>query len=211
MAEREERQQQVAQDYELRCRPLVSLLGRSPRGSGEGPLPLALASPALAPAPFTISRVPYSLLALPILRVPAFVKGRHGLSRLAFRLAREQARARELQSGRQRLQEQRAELLERLQAMLQAHWEEASHLLSTAALPPSPPVRCAELCFDPFFGNLAPSQGRSIVHPYVGISYFLLLIIKCLLLAKIFFGIDDDMHMVKKKKSILFKKIYGEK
>ncbi|XP_007457866.1 PREDICTED: centrobin [Lipotes vexillifer] len=57
-----------------------------------------------------------------------------------LRLAREQARARELQSGRQRLQEQRAELLERLQAMLQAHWEEASHLLSTAALPPSPPV-----------------------------------------------------------------------
>ncbi|XP_058904942.2 centrobin isoform X5 [Kogia breviceps] len=57
-----------------------------------------------------------------------------------LRLAREQARARELQSGRQRLQEQQAELLERLQAMLQAHWEEASRLLSTAAPPPASPV-----------------------------------------------------------------------
>ncbi|KAB0401799.1 hypothetical protein E2I00_020014, partial [Balaenoptera physalus] len=55
-------------------------------------------------------------------------------------LAREQARVRELQAGSQRLEEQRGELVGRLQALLQAHWEEASRLLSTAALPPSPPV-----------------------------------------------------------------------
>ncbi|XP_036693628.1 centrobin isoform X1 [Balaenoptera musculus] len=57
-----------------------------------------------------------------------------------LRLAREQARVRELQAGSQRLEEQRGELVGRLQALLQAHWEEASRLLSTAALPPSPPV-----------------------------------------------------------------------
>ncbi|XP_039087442.1 centrobin isoform X2 [Hyaena hyaena] len=57
-----------------------------------------------------------------------------------LRLAREQARVRELQSGRQQLEEQRAELVERLQAMLQAHWEEASQLLGAPALPPDPPV-----------------------------------------------------------------------
>ncbi|XP_029784659.1 centrobin [Suricata suricatta] len=57
-----------------------------------------------------------------------------------LRLAREQARVRELQSGQQRLEEQRAELVERLQAMLQAHWEEASQLLGAPALPPNPPA-----------------------------------------------------------------------
>uniref|UniRef100_A0A8C3W819 Centrobin, centriole duplication and spindle assembly protein n=1 Tax=Catagonus wagneri TaxID=51154 RepID=A0A8C3W819_9CETA len=57
-----------------------------------------------------------------------------------LRLAREQARVRELQSGNQQLEEQRVELVERLQAMLQAHWEEASQLLSATALPPHPPV-----------------------------------------------------------------------
>ncbi|XP_036751882.2 centrobin isoform X3 [Manis pentadactyla] len=57
-----------------------------------------------------------------------------------LRLAREQARTHELQSGNQQLEAQRAELVERLQAMLQAHWEEASHLLSTSTLPANPPV-----------------------------------------------------------------------
>lgn len=56
------------------------------------------------------------------------------------RLAREQARVRDLQSGRQQLEEQRAELVERLQAMLQAHWEEANQLLSAPTLPANPPV-----------------------------------------------------------------------
>ncbi|XP_019521478.1 PREDICTED: centrobin isoform X4 [Hipposideros armiger] len=57
-----------------------------------------------------------------------------------LRLAREQARVRELQSGNQQLEEQRTELVERLQAMLQAHWEEANQLLGTSTLPPNPPV-----------------------------------------------------------------------
>ncbi|XP_073737764.1 centrobin isoform X2 [Callorhinus ursinus] len=57
-----------------------------------------------------------------------------------LRLAREQARVRDLQSGHQQLEEQRAELVERLQAMLHAHWEEANRLLSAPTLPPNPPV-----------------------------------------------------------------------
>ncbi|XP_047563707.1 centrobin isoform X3 [Lutra lutra] len=57
-----------------------------------------------------------------------------------LRLAREQARVHDLQSGRQQLEEQRAELVERLQAMLQAHWEEANQLLSAPTLPANPPV-----------------------------------------------------------------------
>ncbi|KAL0596918.1 Centrobin [Plecturocebus cupreus] len=57
-----------------------------------------------------------------------------------LRLAREQARVRELQSGNQQLEEQRVELVERLQAMLQAHWDEATQLLSTTLPPPNPPV-----------------------------------------------------------------------
>ncbi|XP_002748010.3 centrobin isoform X1 [Callithrix jacchus] len=57
-----------------------------------------------------------------------------------LRLAREQARVRELQSGNQQLEEQRAELVERLQAMLQAHWDEATQLLSTTLPSPNPPV-----------------------------------------------------------------------
>ncbi|PNJ12805.1 CNTROB isoform 7 [Pongo abelii] len=56
------------------------------------------------------------------------------------RLAREQARVRELQSGNQQLEEQRVELVERLQAMLQAHWDEANQLLSTTLPPPNPPA-----------------------------------------------------------------------
>ncbi|EHH24494.1 hypothetical protein EGK_08155 [Macaca mulatta] len=55
-----------------------------------------------------------------------------------LRLAREQARVRELQSGNQQLEEQRVELVERLQAMLQAHWDEANQLLSTTLPPPNP-------------------------------------------------------------------------
>ncbi|XP_060060341.1 centrobin isoform X2 [Erinaceus europaeus] len=57
-----------------------------------------------------------------------------------LRLAREHARVQELQSGHQQLEEHRVELVERLQAMLHAHWEEASQLLSTTTLPPNPPV-----------------------------------------------------------------------
>ncbi|XP_058415775.1 centrobin isoform X5 [Diceros bicornis minor] len=57
-----------------------------------------------------------------------------------LRLAREHARVRELQSRSRQLEEQRLELVERLQAMLQAHWEEANQLLSTTTLPPNPPV-----------------------------------------------------------------------
>lgn len=50
---------------------------------------------------------------------------------------------RELQSGHRQLQEQQAELVERLQAMLHTHWEEANQLLSAAGLPPNPPVGIA--------------------------------------------------------------------
>ncbi|XP_060060344.1 centrobin isoform X5 [Erinaceus europaeus] len=57
-----------------------------------------------------------------------------------LRLAREHARVQELQSGHQQLEEHRVELVERLQAMLHAHWEEASQLLSTTTLPPNPPL-----------------------------------------------------------------------
>ncbi|XP_010613225.1 centrobin isoform X2 [Fukomys damarensis] len=57
-----------------------------------------------------------------------------------IRLAREQARVRDLQSGNHQLEEQRVELLERLQAMLQAHWEEVNQLLSTTLPLPDPPV-----------------------------------------------------------------------
>nr|XP_060503359.1 centrobin isoform X8 [Panthera onca] len=57
-----------------------------------------------------------------------------------LRLAREQARVRELQSCQRRLEERRAELVERLQAMLQAHWAEASQLLGATTLPPDLPV-----------------------------------------------------------------------
>lgn len=60
-----------------------------------------------------------------------------------LRLAREHARVRELQSRNQQLEEQRAELVERLQAMLQAHWEEANHLLGTSTLPANPPAPTA--------------------------------------------------------------------
>lgn len=70
----------------------------------------------------------------------AFSKAAHVSSRLFSRLAREHARVRELQSRNQQLEEQRAELVERLQAMLQAHWEEANHLLGTSTLPANPPV-----------------------------------------------------------------------
>ncbi|XP_045149367.1 centrobin [Echinops telfairi] len=57
-----------------------------------------------------------------------------------LRLAREQARVRDLQSENQQLEEQRVELIERLQAMLQAHWDEASQLLSTTHPSPNAPV-----------------------------------------------------------------------
>ncbi|XP_016077976.1 PREDICTED: centrobin isoform X1 [Miniopterus natalensis] len=60
-----------------------------------------------------------------------------------LRLAREQARVRELQSRNQQLEEQRTELVERLQAMLQAHWEEANQLLGTSTLPSNPPAPAA--------------------------------------------------------------------
>ncbi|XP_042638400.1 centrobin [Orycteropus afer afer] len=60
-----------------------------------------------------------------------------------LRLAREQARVRDLQSGNQQLEEQRVELIERLQAMLQAHWDEANQLLSATLPPPNPLVPTA--------------------------------------------------------------------
>lgn len=63
---------------------------------------------------------------------------------LFFRLAREQARVRDLKSGNQQLEEQRVELVERIQAMLQAHWDEANQLLSTTLLPPNPQAPPAE-------------------------------------------------------------------
>ncbi|XP_004857523.1 centrobin isoform X4 [Heterocephalus glaber] len=57
-----------------------------------------------------------------------------------LRLAREQARVRDLQSGNKQLEEQRVELVERLQAMLQAHWDEVNQLLGTTLQPPNSPV-----------------------------------------------------------------------
>ncbi|XP_052051118.1 centrobin isoform X8 [Apodemus sylvaticus] len=74
-----------------------------------------------------------------------------------LRLAREQARVRDLKSGNQQLEEQRAELLERLQAMLQAHWEEANQLLSTTLLPPNPQAPLAEPSSP---GPLEPEKGE---------------------------------------------------
>ncbi|XP_027980872.1 centrobin isoform X3 [Eumetopias jubatus] len=74
-----------------------------------------------------------------------------------LRLAREQARVRELQSGHQQLEEQRAELVERLQAMLHAHWEEASQLLSAPTLPPNPPVPTSR---PPSPGPQEPEKGE---------------------------------------------------
>ncbi|GAB1296284.1 Centrobin [Apodemus speciosus] len=74
-----------------------------------------------------------------------------------LRLAREQARVRDLKSGNQQLEEQRAELLERLQAMLQAHWEEANQLLSTSLLPPNPQAPLAEPSSP---GPLEPEKGE---------------------------------------------------
>ncbi|XP_035580550.1 centrobin isoform X4 [Zalophus californianus] len=74
-----------------------------------------------------------------------------------LRLAREQARVRELQSGHQQLEEQRAELVERLQAMLHAHWEEASQLLSAPTLPPNPLVPTSR---PPSPGPQEPEKGE---------------------------------------------------
>lgn len=149
MAEREERQQQVAQDYELRYRSLeycfyasVPFLCMEPKlgrvkSCGLHRLVLfyiGLSSFQNFQCLTFHSGSPYS----PSL---CFLKGYLcQLSHLFFRLAREQARVRDLQSRNQQLEEQRAELVEQLQAMLQAHWEEANRLLSTSALPPNPPV-----------------------------------------------------------------------
>uniref|UniRef100_A0A9L0QYH5 Centrobin, centriole duplication and spindle assembly protein n=1 Tax=Equus caballus TaxID=9796 RepID=A0A9L0QYH5_HORSE len=74
-----------------------------------------------------------------------------------LRLAREQARGRELQNRSQQLEEQRLELVERLQAMLQAHWEEANQLLSTTTPPPNPPVPTASPCSP---GPREPEKGE---------------------------------------------------
>ncbi|XP_029402448.1 centrobin isoform X4 [Mus pahari] len=74
-----------------------------------------------------------------------------------LRLAREQARVRDLKSSNQQLEEQRVELVERLQAMLQAHWEEASQLLSTTLLPPNPQTPLAEPSSP---GPLEPEKGE---------------------------------------------------
>ncbi|XP_006863459.1 PREDICTED: centrobin [Chrysochloris asiatica] len=61
-----------------------------------------------------------------------------------LRLAREQARVQDLQSGNQQLEEQRVMLIERIQAMLQAHWDEANQLLSATLPSPDPPVLTAD-------------------------------------------------------------------
>ncbi|KAL1778902.1 centrobin isoform X1 [Sigmodon hispidus] len=74
-----------------------------------------------------------------------------------LRLAREQARVRDLKSSNQQLEEQRVELIERLQAMLQAHWDEASQLLSTTLLPPNPQAPPAEPSSP---GPLEPEKGQ---------------------------------------------------
>ncbi|XP_038941903.1 centrobin isoform X1 [Rattus norvegicus] len=74
-----------------------------------------------------------------------------------LRLAREQARVRDLKSGNQQLEEQRVELVERLQAMLQAHWDEANQLLSTTLLPPNPQAPLAEPSSP---GPLEPEKGE---------------------------------------------------
>ncbi|CAO2643754.1 Cntrob [Lemmus lemmus] len=74
-----------------------------------------------------------------------------------LRLAREQARVRDLKSGNQQLEGQRAELVERIQAMLQAHWNEASQLLSTMLLPPNPQAPPAEPSSP---GPLEPEKGE---------------------------------------------------
>ncbi|XP_035295442.1 centrobin isoform X1 [Cricetulus griseus] len=74
-----------------------------------------------------------------------------------LRLAREQARVRDLKSGNQQLEEQRVELVERLQAMLQAHWDEVNQLLSTTLLPPNPQAPPAEPSSP---GALEPEKGE---------------------------------------------------
>ncbi|XP_005067619.1 centrobin isoform X2 [Mesocricetus auratus] len=74
-----------------------------------------------------------------------------------LRLAREQARVRDLKNGNQQLEEQRVELVERLQAMLQAHWDEANQLLSTTLLPPNPQAPPAEPSSP---GALEPEKGE---------------------------------------------------
>lgn len=90
-----------------------------------------------------MSDVRHSFLALFSPQVSASLKALSHFFSLFFRLAREQARVRELQSGNQQLEEQRVELVERLQAMLQAHWDEANQLLSTTLPPPNPSVSIA--------------------------------------------------------------------
>ncbi|XP_056673531.1 centrobin isoform X10 [Monodelphis domestica] len=56
-----------------------------------------------------------------------------------LRLAREQARVRELRMTHRQLEEQRVELVERFQAMLRAHWDEAHQLLSSTTSSQVPP------------------------------------------------------------------------
>ncbi|XP_044528024.1 centrobin [Gracilinanus agilis] len=56
-----------------------------------------------------------------------------------LRLAREQARVRELRMTHRQLEEQRVELVERFQAMLRAHWDEAHQLLSNTTSSQVPP------------------------------------------------------------------------
>ncbi|XP_008060549.1 centrobin [Carlito syrichta] len=79
-----------------------------------------------------------------------------------LRLAREQARVRELQIGNQQLEEQRVELVERLHAMLQTHWDETNQLLSTALPPPNPPLPPADSSIP---GSQEPEKGDRTVWP----------------------------------------------
>ncbi|KAK7827525.1 hypothetical protein U0070_026731 [Myodes glareolus] len=55
------------------------------------------------------------------------------------------------------LEEQRVELVERIQTMLQAHWDEANQLLSTTLLPPNPQAPPAEPSSP---GPLEPEKGE---------------------------------------------------
>ena len=168
IAEREERQQQVAQDYELRywtlespCQALV-------------PSPAALVSSALAPAPLTVSCVPPFLVALPVLRVSAFSKAQHHLLRLSSQTGPGAGAS----AGT-------------------AEWEPATGGTAGGAggaaaghaagplgggHPPAqhhrpaapPPGRLSGFFLDPFLGHLAPSQGESGVHllgPVLGKSF----------------------------------------
>lgn len=63
---------------------------------------------------------------------------RHLVEDYELRLARQEEAARELQAGKWRLEAQRADMVSRLQAMMQSHWNEALRLLTGDASLHSP-------------------------------------------------------------------------